>query len=140
MKTRIGAVGIIQNTDGEVLICKMPAKRGMYPEQWGILGGGMEDGEKIEDTLKREAKEELGIILKNIRPFTFHDDTRTKYFADGHTEEVYMVYCIFDCEIAGGNVVLNDEWEEFVWVNPERLSEYDLNDPTIKTFTLKGWL
>jgi nucleoside triphosphatase len=140
MKTRICAIGIIRNAKGEILVSKMPPKRGAYPDQWGILGGGMDEGEKLIDTLQREAMEELGIKIKNIEPFTFHDDERDKYFADGHQERIYMVYCIYDCEYASGEVTLNDEWEEYKWVGTEKLKNLDFNEPTIKTFKLKGWL
>lgn len=118
----------------------MPSKRGAYPGEWGILGGGMDDGEKLADTLHREAREEFGITIKNLQPFTFHDDERDKYFADGHVERLYMVYDIYDCEYAGGSVVINDEWEEYRWVQPENLRELNFNAPTVKTFKLKGWL
>lgn len=140
MKMRIGAVGIIRNKKDEVLLCKMPPKLGLYPNQWGILGGGMEEGEVIEQTLRREAVEELGIEISDIRPFTFHDDKRLKYFADGHTEEIYMIYCIFDCVWVKGEIKINEEWEEWRWVRQSELKNYDLNMPTIKTFKLKGWL
>lgn len=140
MKTRICAIGIIKNEKDEILICKMAHDRGVYMGQWGVLGGGMDPGEKIEETLKREAMEELSLTLKNIVPYTFHDDTRDKKFADGHVETIYMVYCIFDCEKDTGTVTINDEWEEFAWVKPSDLHNYDLNAPTRKTFTMKGWL
>lgn len=139
MKTRIIAVGIIRNQKGEILICKMAPDRGVYVAQWGILGGGMDEGEKIEQTLIREAKEELGISLYKIKPYTFYDDLRDKKFADGHNEETYMIYCYFDCEAGETSVTLNDEWTEYAWVAPKQLSSYDLNEPTRKIFTMKGW-
>lgn len=139
MKARLCAIGIIRNERGEILVAKMPPKRGAYPGQWGILGGGIDEDELLEETLRREAREEFGIEIANPVPFTFHDDTRDKYFADGHTEEVYMVYNIYDCQYAGGEVKLNDEWEEYRWVNPGDLKKLKFNEPTIKTFKMKGW-
>lgn len=140
MKARTCAVGIIKNSKGEILVAKMPTKRGMYPGTWGILGGGMEEGEKLIETLYREAREEFGIKVKNAIPFTFHDDEQIKYFADGHSEPQYMIYCIYDCEYESGIVTINDEWEEYKWILPEKMGELEFNDPTIKTFKLKGWL
>lgn len=140
MKHRFICVGVIRDEQGRVLITKMPDNLGAYPGQWGILGGGVEEGEMIEDALKREAQEELGISIDEISPFTFHDDIAEKIFPDGHKEEIYMVYLIFDCRYKSGDVVLNEEWERYEWVKPEMLSEFDLNGPTIKTFSIKGWV
>lgn len=78
MKHRVIAVGIIRDSDGKVLLCKTPKNVGVYPDQWGILGGGVDEGEMIEDALTREAREELGIEIGEIVPFTFHDDVRLK--------------------------------------------------------------
>lgn len=140
MMARTCAVGIIRNDKGEILVAKMPEKRGMYPSQWGILGGGVDEGEKLEETLQREAGEEFGIRVKNAVPFTFHDDEQDKYFADGHVEPQYMIYCIYDCEWESGEVKINDEWEEYRWVDPSELKNLDFNEPSVKTFRLKGWL
>ena len=140
MMARLCAVGIIRNKKGEILVAKMPPKRGAYPGDWGILGGGIDENEELDETLKREAKEEFGIEIANLVPYTFHDDTRNKYFADGHVEEIYMVYNIYDCEYIKGEVTLNDEWEEYRWVETKDLKNLKLNEPTKKTFKMKGWL
>ncbi len=41
--------------------------------------------------------EELGeqLLLTEITPWTFSDDIRTKTYADGRKEEIYMIYLIF---------------------------------------------
>jgi len=45
---RVIVVGIVQNELGEYLICKMPKGRGVFPDQWGLPGGGIEEGEMME--------------------------------------------------------------------------------------------
>ncbi len=37
--------------------------------QYSLIGGGIEEGEKKHDTLKREFLEEVGIKIKNIKRF-----------------------------------------------------------------------
>lgn len=98
MRQRTIVCPLIQN-DGCYLLCKMADNRGVFPGQWALSGGGVEPGERIEEALRREIREELGeqLILSDITPWTFRDDIRVKTYADGRQEEIYMIYLIFDC-------------------------------------------
>ena len=53
MKARVIVVSVIRNKKGEILLCKMPENRGVYPGQWALPGGGIEEGEKMEEALHR---------------------------------------------------------------------------------------
>ena len=68
------------------------------------------------------------------------DDIRTKTYADGRKEEIYMIYLIFDCVSANREVKINEEFQDYAWVKPEDLVHYDLNVATRKTLRLKGLL
>ena len=141
MRQRTIVCPLIQN-DGCYLLCKMADDRGVFPGQWALSGGGVEPGERIEEALRREVREELGeqLVLSEITPWTFSDDIRTKTYADGSQEEIYMIYLIFDCVAANREVKINEEFQAFAWVKPEDLSACDLNIATRKTWTLKGLL
>ncbi|MEB1081397.1 nucleoside triphosphatase NudI [Citrobacter portucalensis] len=141
MRQRTIVCPLIQN-DGCYLLCKMADDRGVFPGQWALSGGGVEPGERIEEALRREVREELGeqLVLSEITPWTFSDDIRTKTYADGSQEEIYMIYLIFDCVAANREVKINEEFQAFAWVKPEGLSAYDLNIATRKTLTSKGLL
>lgn len=141
MRQRTIVCPLIQN-DGCYLLCKMADDRGGFPGQWALSGGGVEPGERIEEALRREVREELGeqLVLSEITPWTFSDDIRTKTYADGSQEEIYMIYLIFDCVAANREVNINEEFQAFAWVKAEDLGTYDLNIATRKTLTLKGLL
>ena len=141
MRQRTIVCPLIQN-DGCYLLCKMADDRGVFPGQWALSGGGVEPGERIEEALLREVREELGeqLVLSDITPWTFSDDVRTKTYADGSQEEIYMIYLIFDCVAANREVKINEEFQAFAWVKAEDLGSYDLNIATRKTLTLKGLL
>lgn len=141
MRQRTIVCPLIQN-EGCFLLCKMADDRGVFPGQWALSGGGVEQGERIEEALRREVREELGeqLVLSEITPWTFSDDIRTKTYADGSQEEIYMIYLIFDCVAANREVNINEEFQDFAWVKAEDLGTYDLNIATRKTLTLKGLL
>ena len=141
MRQRTIVCPLIQN-DGCYLLCKMADDRGVFPGQWALSGGGVEPGERIEEALRREVREELGeqLVLSEITPWTFSDDIRTKTYADGSQEEIYMIYLIFDCVAANREVNINEEFQAFAWVKAEDLGTYDLNIATRKTLTWKGLL
>ena len=141
MRQRTIVCPLIQN-EGCYLLCKMADDRGVFPGQWALSGGGVEPGERIEEALRREVREELGeqLVLSEITPWTFSDDIRTKTYADGSQEEIYMIYLIFDCVAANREVNINEEFQAFAWVKAEDLGTYDLNIATRKTLTLKGLL
>lgn len=85
---RLIVVGVIENEAGEVLICKMPAGRWVFPAQWGLPGGGIEEGESAQAALLRELGEEVGLSVSEIQPLFFSDGTYTKKFPDGSQQEI----------------------------------------------------
>ncbi|WP_342324323.1 nucleoside triphosphatase NudI [Kosakonia sp. BYX6] len=141
MRQRTIVCPLIEN-NGAYLLCKMADDRGVFPGQWALSGGGVEPGERIEEALRREIREELGdkLELRQVTPWTFRDDVRVKSYADGSKEQIYMIYLIFDCVSANREVCINEEFQEYAWVEPADLHRYDLNDATRHTLTLKGLL
>ncbi|MBD2784492.1 nucleoside triphosphatase NudI [Xenorhabdus sp. DI] len=139
MRQRVIVCPIIQN-NGEYLLCKMASDRGVFPGQWALSGGGMEPGETMEEALRREIREELGEALEitEVKPWAFRDDIRVKTYSDGTTEEIYMIYLIFDCLSANRDITFNEEFQEIAWVSPEAMKDMDLNEATRITFTKKG--
>jgi nucleoside triphosphatase len=131
---RLIVVGVVQNAQNEYLICKMPPRRGVFPDQWGLPGGGIEAGETAEAALRRELEEEIGVEISEIQPLFFTDGAYTKTFPDGGQQEFYMVFLLFSCQAESAHVQLNPEFEEYAWVKAENLSNYDLNFETLKTF------
>lgn len=57
---RPGAIAIIDDIDGNVLLQLRDGKTSHFPDRWGLFGGGIEEGEHPAEALLREMREELG--------------------------------------------------------------------------------
>lgn len=70
----VGCGALIINKKSEVLLQKRGSKSKNEIGFWTKPGGAVEFGEKVENTVKREIKEELGIDIKLIQflGFTNH--------------------------------------------------------------------
>jgi nucleoside triphosphatase len=139
LEARLVVVPIIRDGEGRVLLCRMAADRGVFPGQWGLAGGGVEPGERIEDALRREVREELGVEVAEARPLFFKDGAHEKLFKDGNRRSIYMVFLLYECRLASTALTLNEEFSESAWVRLGDLGRYDLNSATVETFRQLGW-
>ena len=60
------AVGVLLRDDGEFLLTSRPADK-VYQSYWEFPGGKLEQGESVEQALRRELHEELGITLGAVQ-------------------------------------------------------------------------
>ncbi len=83
---------------------------------WGLVKGHQEKGEKIIQTVKREAREETGLEIKNI-------DTNFKkeesYFFKRDNELVAKKVIYFLAKAPSLKIKLSDEHLDYKWVNLE---------------------
>jgi len=62
------AVGILQRPDGALLLATRPPGK-PYAGYWEFPGGKIETGETVEQALRRELMEELGITIGQAQPW-----------------------------------------------------------------------
>lgn len=72
-------------------------------QEWGIPGGGIEDDERLEETVYREVKEETDIDCAITDCFGVRHETRT---APGYDVTLHNVRAIFDAAYEGGSIAL----------------------------------
>lgn len=76
---RLTAIVACVDARGRVLLVKQIA--GPYAGAWLLPGGGVDDGESLEDGLRREMREETGCELDGLRHVaTYEVDERTQDF------------------------------------------------------------
>ena len=62
------AVGVLIDTDGNFLLTSRPEGK-VYAGYWEFPGGKLEAGESVEQALRRELHEELGIAIGDAQPW-----------------------------------------------------------------------
>ena len=62
------AVGVLINADGDFLLTSRPAGK-VFAGYWEFPGGKLEAGESVEQALRRELHEELGIAIGEVLPW-----------------------------------------------------------------------
>lgn len=127
----IVVTGIIVK-NGKFLITKRASTEKAFPNKWTVPGGKLEldDYAKrpkdtsdhwynvFEDVLKREVKEEVGLIPKNIRYLT-----SIAYIRSDNIPTI-IVSLFADCE--EGEVKLCPELTDYAWVDIDEAKNYDL--------------
>jgi 8-oxo-dGTP diphosphatase len=105
------------DADGRVLIAQRPAGKPMAG-LWEFPGGKIERGERPEDTLMRELKEELGIVVNEacLAPLTF---------ASHAYDDFHLLMPLYVCRRWEG-IVVPQEGQRLAWVRPNRLREYPM--------------
>jgi 8-oxo-dGTP diphosphatase len=117
------------DADGRVLLAQRPAGKTMAG-LWEFPGGKVEKGERPEDSLIRELKEELGIVVREacLAPLTFASHA----YSDFH-----LLMPLFVCRRWDGTVTPR-EGQRLAWVRPNRLRDYPMppaDEPLIAHLT-----
>jgi 8-oxo-dGTP diphosphatase len=105
------------DADGRVLIAQRPEGKAMTG-LWEFPGGKIEDGERPEQTLIRELKEELGITVSEdcLAPLTF---------ASHRYPDFHLLMPLYVCRRWEGTVT-GREAQRLAWVKPNRLRDYKM--------------
>lgn len=140
MKTRVIVVPVVTAPDGRILLCRMAPNRGVFPGQWALPGGGVEPGERIEEALRREVREELGLEVSSLAPLLFKDAVLEKTFEGGAKEQLHMIFLVYRCSSGSLSIRLNQEFSEFTWASAADLGTLELNALTRETLTSAGFI
>jgi 8-oxo-dGTP diphosphatase len=105
------------DADGRVLLTERPAGKTMAG-LWEFPGGKIEPGERPEQTLIRELKEELAIVVQEpcLAPLTF---------ASHAYPDFHLLMPLYVCRRWDG-LVTPQEGQRLAWVRPQRLREYKM--------------
>jgi len=116
-KTLVVAACALIDADGRVLLAQRPPGKPMEG-LWEFPGGKVEADERPEQTLIRELKEELGIVVSEpcLAPLTF---------ASHAYPDFHLLMPLYVCRRWEG-IVTPLEAQQVVWVKPNRLRDYKM--------------
>ena len=102
----------IFNAKGELLLLQS----NKWPGKYVVPGGHVELGERLEQAVIRESKEETGldvhdVVFINLQEFIYDP----AFWKPRH-----FIFFDFACKTDGAEVRLNDEAQGYIWIEPRQ--------------------
>lgn len=116
-------------------------ERGREPlkDYWSIPGGAVETGEKLEEALRREIREETGLEVGILGLVEIYE--RIMRDADGRPEYHYVLMDYL-CRVAGGELRAGDDASRAGWFTQDELPGLKITEGTVgviaKAFRMIG--
>jgi len=120
----------IFNAKGELLLLQSHK----WPGQYVVPGGHVELGERLEEAVVRETKEETGLDVHTVEFINFQQFIYDPAF----WKKRHFIFFDFACQTDSMDVQLNDEAEGYVWVEPKDALTMELDTYTRRS--VEEWL
>lgn len=120
---------IIHN--GKILLLKESSNYadGTNVGKFDVVGGRVKPGQRFDESLLREIREETGLNVKIGRPF-FVNEWRPIV----RGEHWQIIGTFFECFADTDKVRLSHDHNEFVWIDAKEYKKYNLIDNLIPAF------
>ena len=121
------ATAIVVNNDNKILLLKRSDVKNIWmPNKWALVGGAIEKNENPKEAIKREIKEETGLIIDDfIKTFTIQRNPNN-------------IEHIFACRYKGEptDVELNNEHTNYGWFDENEMDYLDIVPNLMEYITL----
>ena len=128
-KFEVVVLGIILNPKTKkILIVKREADPFVKNLDWTFPGSRVNNGEDVDEALKRGIKEKTGLEVENLGAL----------FAQAPPEKKDRMLLIFLTEVFGGKERIGNKIKELKWINPKDIEKYIkvFIHPKLKEFIL----
>jgi 8-oxo-dGTP diphosphatase len=107
--------------DGKVLLVREDSKYkdGSNAGKFDIVGGRVEMGQRFDESLLREIREETGLTATIGKPFFVNEWRPTV-----RGEEWQIIGIFFECDAGEGEVVLSEDHDTYLWIDPADYRNY----------------
>jgi nucleoside triphosphatase len=114
---------LIFDSEGHLLLIRSHK----WHDKYVVPGGHIELGERIEEALTREVKEETGLDVYDVEFLCIQEFI----YDDNFWERKHFIFFDYVCKTDSKNVTLNDEAFDFIWVSVQEALELPI-DPYTK--------
>ncbi len=94
-----------------------------WRDGWVVPGGHIELGERMEEALRREVKEETGLEIYDIQFLVYQEFVYDEAF----WKRRHFIFFDYVCKTDMAEVQLNDEAQAYQWVTPEQAFEFPMD-------------
>jgi 8-oxo-dGTP diphosphatase len=117
--------------DDKVLLLRKSSnyKDSAHTGKFDVPGGRVELGQKFDESLLREIKEETGLDVEIGKPFFVNESYPT---VRGENWQIIRVF--FECNSKSKDVILSEDHSAFEWIKPEEYVKYNLIENLIPVF------
>ncbi|HEY7272574.1 MAG TPA: NUDIX domain-containing protein [Actinoplanes sp.] len=133
------AGALVVDDAGRIFFQKRSATRTLFPNTWDVVGGHVEEGETLEDTLRREVTEETGwqlvVVLGEVGNYTYTGEDGLQ-----RVETDFLIRVDGDLDRPRLEVGKHTEYR---WLGPDDLAVLDenrqINDGMIRRIAEDGF-
>lgn len=143
------ASALIESRDGKIFLARKNPKIGsVFPGQWTIAGGGIDEGETKEQAMVREIHEEMGLDVSGYEAKLVdigHATTEKTLRDTGERVLCEMTYydyhvIMHDKDAADISLQVDEEFDGHQWVAKHDLASIDLNPTCTRLLKNIGYL
>jgi nucleoside triphosphatase len=117
----VGAL-IVNEREGVLIV-----RSSKWSNKFTVPGGHIELGERAEDAIKREVKEETGLDVEPVELLL----VQQAIYPENYCKHEHFIFMDYLCRTESSEVMLDGrELQEYVWVKPEKALELDLEKCT----------
>lgn len=120
---------VIEDKRGRILLVRhVPQRGGFWQGKWICPGGELELGERIEDGIMREVREETNLEIRLATPLIPFE----RIVKEREQTVLHVLYIDYLAELVGGELKPADDVGEAIWVPKEELPKMwdELHDDT----------
>ena len=114
---RLNVAAVLFDDQGKMLITQRSITKKYLPNVWHIPGGQIDEGETVEEALKREVKEELDLQITEIMA-----DTGVVHDYAGHGD--LKSRTLFILAKSQGVITLDHENQAYKYIDKGEINEY----------------
>lgn len=116
MILQVGVKVLLRNRKGEYLFIERTKKLESGDRaQWDIPGGRTEEGELLDEALRREVREEIGVDIEGAPQLVNAQDI----FVPAKDLHVVRLTYTLDFDVDIQEVKLSDEHQNMAWLTPD---------------------